>query len=358
MYKNDISIVIVNYNVKDFLFQCLKSIENSKTDLKIETIVVDNNSNDGSIEFLKPNFPGVKFFALKENIGFGKANNLGFDNADAKYILILNPDTLLNENTLQVMYNFMEQHSEVGIAGCKVLNGDGTFQFACRRGFPTPWNAFCKLFGLNKFFPKSKLFASYNQTYRNVDETYYIDAVIGAFMFTRKDLIDKLNGFDKDFFMYGEDIDLCLRAFKAGSKTAYVHTTNIIHYKGESTKRSSINEVKHFYEAMSIYAKKHYSKSGLYLFSLKAGIALRFVIAYLSKFKKSIATILFDLLTVNFSLLFATKIRFGDYFNFPSYAYPTVFIVSSLVVFISMVSIGEYFEAEPSGKKIFHRLNG
>lgn len=356
MFEFDISIVIVNYNVKDFLFQCLKSIENSKTALSVETIVIDNNSDDSSVEFLKPNFPNVNFIALNENIGFGKANNLGFNQASGKYLLILNPDTLLNEDTLQIMYDFMETHKEVGISGCKVLNGDGTFQMACRRGFPNPWNSFCKLFGLQKLFPKSKTFASYNQSFRSIDETYYVDALIGAFMFCRKEVIDKLGGFDKDFFMYGEDLDLCFRAAKSGWKTAYVHTTSIIHYKGESTKRSSINEVKHFYEAMVIYAQKHYSKSGLYLFLLKMGISLRFVIAYFNKFKKSIFTIFYDMAVVNLSLIFATKIRFGDFFNFPPYAYPTVFIVVSLIVFGSMVSVGEYFESEPSSKKSFTGL--
>ena len=161
----------------------------------------------------------------------------------------------------------MERDIKCGIAGCKVLNADGTFQLACRRGFPTPWASFSKLFGLQKLFPKSKTFAGYNQTFRSVDETYYIDAVIGAFMFARMEALDQAKGFDPTFFMYGEDIDLCYRVNQNGWSIAYVHTTSIVHYKGESTRRSSIDEVKHFYEAMEIFVEKHYGKSHLFLAS-------------------------------------------------------------------------------------------
>ena len=263
---NDISIVIVNYNVKDFLYQCLDSIYLSSSKLSIEIIVVDNNSSDGSVEFLRPIFPNVNFIELKENLGFGKANNIGFSIAKGDYILILNPDTVLEENTLDIMIEYMRSHIEVGIAGCKVLNSDGSFQLPCRRGFPTPWVAFCKLFGLQKMFPNSTIFAQYNQTFLSENETYYIDAIIGAFMFARREVIEELSGFDPDFFMYGEDLDLCFRTYKAGYKVAYVHEAKIIHYKGESTKRSSINEIKHFYNAMEIFSKKHVSNSGFYLF--------------------------------------------------------------------------------------------
>ncbi|MCX6146030.1 MAG: glycosyltransferase family 2 protein, partial [Candidatus Kapabacteria bacterium] len=203
--KIDISIVIVNYNVKDFLLQCLRSIEKSITKRKYEIIVVDNNSTDESIEFLSPKFEKVNFISLNDNLGFGKANNVGFDKASGKYLLILNPDTIISEDTLDKMYDFMELNPEIGISGCKVLNQDGSFQVTCRRGFPTPWASFTKLFGLQKIFPNSKFFAQYNQTYKNIDESYEIDAVIGAFMFCRFDIIRNIGGFDPDYFMYGED---------------------------------------------------------------------------------------------------------------------------------------------------------
>lgn len=353
MATKDISIVIVNYNVKDFLFKCLSSVRAASEGLNVETIVVDNNSVDGSVEYLAPQFPEVNFIKLDENIGFGRANNLAFSQSNGKYILILNPDTILEEQTLHKMIEYMESDASCGIAGCKVLNADGTFQMACRRGFPTPWAAFSKLFGLQSLFPKSKLFAQYNQTYLSTDETYYIDAVIGAFMFCRAELIQELNGFDPDFFMYGEDIDLCFRAKQKGWNVAYIHTTSIVHYKGESTKRSSINEVKHFYNAMEIFVKKHYSKSFIFLLFLKFGIYFRQFIAYFEKFYKEILIIFADLIVVNSSLLLATKVWRDEFFAFPDYAYPDVFIVLTLTLLISMIMSGEYLEKKHSIRKMF-----
>lgn len=162
----------------------------------------------------KKNFPNVNLIALNKNTGFGFANNIGFENAKGKYILLLNPDTVLQEDTLQTMYEFMESNPEVGIAGCKVLNPDGTLQLACRRGIPTPWVAFTKLFGLQTLFPKSKLFGRYNLTFLPEDEFAYVDAISGSFMFLRREVFVQLRGFDSDFFMYGEDLDLCIRAKK------------------------------------------------------------------------------------------------------------------------------------------------
>jgi O-antigen biosynthesis protein len=356
MQEKDISIVIVNYNVKDFLLQCLKSIKQASVGLSVQVIVVDNNSSDGSVDYLEPLFPGVEFIRTPKNLGFAKANNTGFEKAYGKYVLILNPDTILAENTLKVMYDYMENHQEVGISGCKVLNPDGTFQMACRRGFPTPWASFSKLFGLQKLFPKSRLFAQYNQTYKSIDETYYIDALIGAFMFARKSVIDETGGFDTAFFMYGEDLDLCYRASKSGWKIAYVHETSIIHYKGESTKRSSINELKHFYEAMVIFTSKHYSGSGFFLLFLKLGILFRAGIAQLSAYLSSLIFIIFDVLALNGSLLLATKQKFGAFFAFPEYAYPTVFIAASITLVLSMIAAGEYFDVKHTIRKSFFGL--
>lgn len=352
MKKIDVSIVIVNYNVKDFLYKCLNSVKNASANLNVETIVVDNNSTDNSIEFLEPKFPEVNFIKLEENIGFGKANNIGFDLAKGKYILILNPDTILEEKTLEVMKDYMDNNPQTGISGCKVLNSDGTFQLACRRGFPTPWAAFTKLSGLQSLFPGSKYFARYNQTFRSTEETYQIDAVIGAFMFARADIIKDLKGFDPEFFMYGEDIDLCFRTKKLGYTVDYVHSTSIIHFKGESTKRSTINDVKHFYDAMRIFAVKHYGKSSIFLLFLKTGIFLRSLIAYLSRYSREIFVILFDLIIVNTALLSGTKIKFGEYLGFPDYAYPDVFIIVSLVIIISNLFSGEYFEGENKITKV------
>lgn len=349
----DISIVIVNYNVKDFLHQCLESIRLSSKDLLIETIVVDNNSSDNSVNYLQPLFPDVSFIALDENIGFGKANNVGFEKASGKYVLILNPDTILSEDTLTSMMNYMEDNPNTGMAGCKVLNPDGTFQLACRRGFPTPWAAFTKLFGLQKLFPRSKIFAQYNLTYLDENDTYPIDALIGAFMFCRKDALDDSGGFDPDYFMYGEDIDLCYKFKEMGWRVDYAPVTSIVHFKGESTKRSSINEVHHFYDAMQIFVKKHYGSSNFFLKFLKFGIFLRTILAYLSKHKRSLLLLFADLLIINSVLIFSSNVRFGNFFPFPDYAYPIVFIVISITLFTSMIFTGEYFEDRTSIRKAF-----
>lgn len=348
MFKADISIVIVNYNVRDYLYKCLKSIEESVHDLILEIIVVDNNSQDDSVNFLKPHFPKVQFIESEKNLGFSKANNLGFDFADGKYLLILNPDTILQKDTLAFMYDYMENHNEVGIAGCKVLNADGSFQSTCRRGFPTPWASFCKLFGLQALFPKSKLFGRYNQTFKLIDETSYTEVIAGSFMFSRTDVIKKAGGFDNDFFMYGEDIDLCYRVYKSGYKIAYVHGTSIIHYKGESTKRSSFNEIKIFYNAMEIFIKKHYSTSKFLVWFLNLGIKTRSFLAYAAKYRKDLLLIALDSLFAIIGMLIGTLLKFGSIWGFQDYAYPTVFIVLFAVLVISMVFTGEYFEKSGS----------
>lgn len=348
MYEYDISIIIVNYNVRDYLYKCLKSIEDATGNLSIQTIVVDNNSQDGSVAFLKPHFANVKFIESPENLGFGKANNLGFENALGKYFLILNPDTILQENTLSVMFDYMENHDEVGISVCKMLNADGSFQSACRRGFPTPWASFCKLFGLQSLFPKSQFFGRYNQTFKPIDETSYTEAVSGAFMFSRADVIKSVGGFDTDFFMYGEDIDLCYRIHKAGYKNAYIHSTSIIHYKGESSKRSNLDDIKIFYNAMDIFARKHYASSTFFLAFMKIGIKFRSLISYATKYKRDFMLMVVDSFFLILSLFIGTYIVFGEFIGFPAYAYPTVFIVPALVLIISMILSGEYFEESGS----------
>lgn len=349
----------MNYNVKDFLSQCISSIHKSTTNLRYEIIVVDNASTDGSeVIFGEQSKSEDNFYYIysKSNLGFGKANNLGFNEAKGKYTLILNPDTLLEPDTLQVMYDYMESNPDIGTSGCKVLNLDGTFQSACRRGFPTPWASFCKLFGLQRLFPKSKLFAKYNLSYLNEDDTNDIDALIGAFMFTRTDVLKQINGFDESFFMYGEDLDLCYRIKQAGYRVTYYPKTTITHFKGESSKRSTLNETKHFYDAMEIFARKHYGKSKLFFAFLRMGIKLRAFISYLKKHRKDVVFIIIDLIIVNLSLILSSFLRWREAFPFPDYAYPTVFIFLSIITFISMLFSGEYFEQNQTIRKSFFGL--
>ena len=344
----DLSVIIVNYNVKDYLLQCLRSLDEACKPLTAEIIVVDNHSTDGSVEDLREEFPHVHWHALEENIGFGRANNIGLNVACGRHVLYLNPDTIVGPDTLTSMVSYLDAHPNVGMAGCKVLNPDGSFQVACRRGLPTPWASFCKLFGLQALFPSVKLFSGYNLMYRSIDETYPVDALIGAFMMGRTELLRSLGGFDPEFFMYGEDIDLCYRVKQAGYEVHYVHETSIIHYKGESTKRSSLNEVRVFYEAMEIFARKHFGGSRMFLAFLRLGIGLRSLIARLARRRIEIATWLVDMLCVNGALLMATMVRFERPFGFPDYAYPIVPIMITLISTLSLVAVGEYVEYRPT----------
>ena len=347
----DVSIIIVNYNVKDYLLQCLRSLDQLDPSLQWEVIVVDNNSTDGSVQDLREQFPLVSWIALDENIGYGKANNLGLEKARGRYTLFLNPDTIVGRDVLRTMTSYLDEHPDVGIAGCKVLNPDGSFQVACRRGLPTPWASFCKLFGLQSIFPNSPIFARYNLTYLPIDETYAVDALIGAFMMGPTSLLQQLGGFDPAFFMYGEDIDLCYRVKLSGHSVMYVHATSIIHYKGESTKRSSINEVRVFYEAMEIFARKHFGGSTFFLGFLRLGIAARGIMARMQRKQRELAIWVADMLAINGVLLFATSVRFQSPFGFPDYAYPIVPIALTLISTLALISVGEYVEYRPTVRR-------
>jgi GT2 family glycosyltransferase len=347
----DVSIIIVNYNVKDYLLQCLRSLEQLDASISREVIVVDNHSSDGSVHDLQQQFPWVVWIALDENIGYGRANNIGLERASGRYTLFLNPDTIVGRDVLQTMTSYLDAHQEVGLAGCKVLNPDGSFQLACRRGLPTPWASFCKLFGLQSIFPNSRLFAGYNLTYLPIDQTYPVDALIGAFMMGPTSLMQSLGGFDPAFFMYGEDIDLCYRVKLAGRSVMYVHSTSIIHYKGESTKRSSINEVRVFYEAMEIFARKHFGGSRIFLSFLRLGIAARSVMARMLRKKRELAIWCADMIAINAVLLFATSVRFQSPFGFPDYAYPIVPIALTLISTLALISVGEYVEYRPTVRR-------
>ncbi len=340
----DLSIIIVNYNVKEFLQNLLHSIFKSAQGISYEIIIVDNASDDGSVEFIKEKFfpkQEIKLIVNSINAGFGKANNQGLSTAKGKYILLLNPDTLLREDTLQKMINFFESTTDAGIAGCKILNPDGTLQLACRRSFPGPWTSFCKVTGLSSIFPKSKIFARYNLTYLDENQTYEVDAISGSFMMMRKEVYEKVGGFDEDFFMYGEDLDLCYRIQKAGYKVFFVHSTQIIHYKGESTKRSSLDETKIFYDAMNLFVKKHLSSSFLVEIILHSAISFRKFFAWLGRRKLILLSTILDFFIFNLTLFFANKIyvKISGWHGFPLYSYPIIFTIPALLhLFVASLS--------------------
>lgn len=285
-----LSVIIVNYNVKHFIEQCLFSVLQAAQNLSVEVFVVDNNSVDGSVTLIKEKFPQVILIENKENTGFSVANNQAIKQATGEYILLLNPDTVVQEDTFVKVISFMDLHPLAGGLGVKMLDGQGNFAPESKRGLPTPLVAFYKMFGLAKLFPKSKRFGKYHLSYLPQDEINEIEVISGAFMLIRKAVLDKIGMLDETFFMYGEDIDLSYRIIQAGYKNYYYPETQIIHYKGESTKRGSVNYVLIFYKAMAIFAKKHFSASNAFWFNLlihlaiilKAGMALlvRFLKAF------------------------------------------------------------------------------
>lgn len=304
----DLSIIIVNYNVKDFLSHLLQSIKAATKNISTEIIVVDNASSDGSVEHLSKNHPEVTLISSTVNLGFSRANNLGLQKASGRYLLLLNPDTLVSEDTFDTMIQFMDTNPEAGLAGCKLLNTDGTLQLACRRGFPGPWVSFCKVTGLSAMFPKSRLFARYNLTYLDENETYEVDAISGAFMFIRKSVVDSIGGLDEQFFMYGEDLDWCYRVQKAGHKVFYVHTTKIIHYKGESTKRSNIDETRVFYNAMRLFVRKHFSAYYFVEILLRFAISIREFMAFTAKWKLLLVSVFLDAAAFNIALFSSANV--------------------------------------------------
>ena len=340
----DLSIIIVNYNVKEFLQNLIYSIYKAGGKINYEIIIVDNASDDGSVEFLREKFPDIKLIINEKNLGFSKANNICLSIAKGKYILLLNPDTIVQEDTFEKMIKFFEQTPDAGMAGCKILNPDGTLQLACRRSFPGPWTSFCKVTGLSNLFPGSKLFARYNLTYLDENQTYEVDAISGSFMMLKREAYEKVGKLDEQFFMYGEDLDWCYRVQKEGYKVYYVHDTQIIHYKGESTKRSSIDETKIFYNAMHLFVKKHFASSMLVELILRSGIGFRKFFAFLGKRKLILFSVITDFILFNFSLYIAERfyIYLSDWPGFHDYHLPIIYTVPALIHIIVGSSFGVY----------------
>jgi O-antigen biosynthesis protein len=269
-----ISIVIVNYNVKYFLEQALHSVRKAVKGMEAEVFVVDNNSVDGSCEMVKRTFPEVILIENKDNPGFSKANNQAIRLAKGEYILLLNPDTVVEEDCFSKVCGFMDATPDAGALGVKMIDGKGRYLPESKRGLPTPQVAFYKMFGLGKLFPKSKRFGKYYLGHLSKDETNEVDVLAGAFMLLRKQTLGVIGLLDEDYFMYGEDIDLSYRITKSGFKNYYFPHTTIIHYKGESTKKASVNYVFVFYRAMIIFAQKHYSQKHAQLFSILINAAI------------------------------------------------------------------------------------
>ena len=280
----DITAIIVSYNVKYFLAQTVLSLFRAATQMQLEVIVVDNDSHDGSIPFLKKIFAEeiqnqrLAIIENTENVGFGQANNQALRIAKGDYVLYVNPDTLIGEDTLQECLAFLRTHVTAGAVGVRMLHGNGRFALESRRGTPTPFTAFCKMFGLARLFPRSRVFGHYYLRYMDDSQSCPIDIVSGAFMMVARNILNQLQGFDERFFMYGEDIDLSYRIKQLGYQNYYL-PTRILHYKGESTNKSSRRYVNLFYQAMAIFFRKHYQHAfwlwlpvyaGIYVMSFRA----------------------------------------------------------------------------------------
>ncbi|MEP7107770.1 MAG: glycosyltransferase family 2 protein [Ferruginibacter sp.] len=253
-----LSIIIVNFNVKFFLEQCLSSVMKACANLETEIIVVDNNSTDGSKDFFDGRFSKVRFIWGRENSGFSKANNLALKQTVGEYILFLNPDTILPEDCLEKCMAFFQSQKTIGAMGIRMIDGSGHFLKESKRAFPSPLTSLFKLSGLSALFPASKIFARYYLGHLDQNKSHEVDILAGAFMMINRKVLDKTGGFDERFFMYGEDVDLSYRIQKAGFKNIYFSESTIVHFKGESTKRGSLNYVRLFYGAMSLFVKKHY----------------------------------------------------------------------------------------------------
>ncbi|MDX2283087.1 MAG: glycosyltransferase [Bacteroidia bacterium] len=254
-----LSVIIVNYNVRHFLEQCLASVFRALEGLRGEVIVVDNHSSDDSLEMIRERFGDrVHLIANQDNPGFSKANNQGIAAASGTYLLLLNPDTLVPPDTFRRCIAFLDAHPDAGAMGVRMIDGTGTFLPESKRALPTPWVSFYKIFGLSALFPRSRRFGQYHLTYLDPKQNHAVEVLSGACMWLRKSLTDRIGGLDEAFFMYGEDIDLSYRVTLAGFRNYYLADAPILHYKGESTKKGSLNYVRVFYQAMIIFARKHF----------------------------------------------------------------------------------------------------
>lgn len=306
-----ISVVIVNYNVKEYLEQALISLQRALTGISNEIFVVDNASIDGSVAHIRQRFPAVNIIESSENLGFGKANNLALAQVRGEFVVLINPDTVVQEDTFTALLDFFEKQPDAGAATCKIINPDGSFSIDCRHNIPKPIDAFWKVIGFSKLFPKSKIFARYHLTYLDTEKTYPVPAISGSFMMIKKSVLDETGHFDERFFMYCEDIDLCHRIGQCGQKIWYVPTSQIIHYKGESTKKNNIDYVVTFNKALYQFFEKYYANRTLSPFRwlIIAGIMARGLVVYLRNFLREHFPLVLDTVILNIVVLLSFIVR-------------------------------------------------
>ncbi len=344
----ELSVIIVNYNVRYFLEQCLHSVTKASENIECEVFVVDNNSADGSCSMVSNIFPEVRLLRNHDNRGYSAANNQALKLASGRYILLLNPDTIVEEDTFRKCIAFMDDHPDAGAAGVRMIDGKGKILPESKRALPTPGTAFFKAFGLSYIFPRSRLFNRYYLGHLDTLTTTRADVISGAFMLLRHEAVTKTGLLDEDFFMYGEDIDYSYRLKKAGFNNYYYPDIKIIHYKGESTKRENLNALVYFYKAMRIFVKKHYSNGSLRAFTAVIQIAI-FMRAGISVFNRIMARIFLPLSDgIVVYIIFRLAASLWENYKFgPGFAYPGIFTeivlpVYSLIILISIAVVSGF----------------
>jgi O-antigen biosynthesis protein len=338
-----LSVIIVNYNVKFFLEQCLCSVVKACENISAQIIVIDNCSTDGSESFFANRFKNVEFIWGKKNIGFAKANNIALAQATGEFIVFLNPDTIIAEDCFTQCISFLNKQHNAGALGIKMIDGSGTFLKESKRAFPSPLTSFYKLSGLAGMFSKSKVFAKYHLGHLPENENHEVDVLAGAFMMVPKKILDTIGGFDESFFMYGEDVDLSYRIQQAGYKNYYYAQSTIIHFKGESTKKGSLNYIKMFYQAMSIFVAKHYkgNSANLFSFIIQIAIALRAVLSILGTIFFKIGLPIFDALVI-FGSFWSTKIIWNTYIKNDIFYSPNLLLIA-LPIFSIIFIVSSYY---------------
>lgn len=309
-----LSVIIVNYNVVDFINLCLDAVFKATNHLDAEIIVVDNASVDDSVAVMKKHFPHLILIESDENLGFSKANNLAYKQAKGKYIHFLNPDTVIPENYYDILIPFMEDKKDIGAVGPKILNGDGTFAPDSKKAFPAFWVSVSKVIGFSKLFPKSTFFNKYYAAHIEEDEIAEVDILSGSTLLIKKEVIEQAGGpFDEDYFMYCEDLDLCFRIQQAGFKNYYVPTISMIHYKGESTRKLSYNYIKIFYDAHALFVKKYYPKTLgiLYNTALKSILGLRHIFTFAKAIFSLVKLFILDLILLALTFIFTMDFWFS-----------------------------------------------
>jgi GT2 family glycosyltransferase len=340
-----LSVIIVNYNVKYFLEQALLAALKACEGLDADLWVVDNNSTDGSVEMVRGRFPQVNLIANAENTGFSRANNQAIKQSTGDYVLLLNPDTVVAEDTFHKVVAFMDQHPQAGGLGIRMLDGAGNFLKESKRGLPTPAVAFYKMFGLSTLFKNSRRFGQYHLSYLTDDQNHPVDILAGAFMCMRRSVLDQIGLLDEKYFMYGEDIDLSYRIRLAGYDNWYFAQSSIIHYKGESTKKDSIKYVRVFYQAMAIFARQYFSPSSARLFNalIEGGIIFRAFMALLRRWAKLAFHPLLDAGIIYGGMVLLTQFWEQNVKIDEGTIYPPIYLQLIVPIYVLLWILGAYF---------------